>query len=380
MGDSLNDIAKKIKNDKNRVQLIYAFNGTGKTRLSREFKQEVDPKNQQEGVENKKSKVLYYNAYTEDLFIWDNDLEEDENRFISIRSNEFTDLAVSFLKDQGQYLNIVSHFQRYTTKNITPIINDDFSKVTFSAKRGDNDSSDNIKISRGEENNFIWCVFYTFLEELVDALNTSQEDRTTNKFDDLEYIFIDDPVSSLDDSHLIELAVDIAELIKSSKSELKFIITTHNPLFYNVLYNEFSREKKTIRKRLEKLADGTFSIDIQPSDSPFSYHLFLFSELEKVAKTRAIYKYHFSFLRNVLEKTSTFLGYNHWEDLLPVASRDAYYERILNFSNHSKHTGEEMKDLEENVKDDFCAIVEIVKGFGFKSLNNPNVVVENVTV
>jgi hypothetical protein len=34
--------------------------------------------------------------------------------------------------------------------------------------------------------------------------------------------------------HLIELAVNISELIKSSTSDLKFIITTHNPLFYNV--------------------------------------------------------------------------------------------------------------------------------------------------
>ncbi len=47
------------------------------------------------------------------------------------------------------------------------------------------------------------------------------------------------PVSSLDDTHLIELAVNIAELIKSSKSEnLRFIITTHNPLFYNIFFNE----------------------------------------------------------------------------------------------------------------------------------------------
>ena len=80
---------------------------------------------------------------------------------------------------------------------------------------------------------------------VVDTLNESEPaNRDTNQFDELEYIFIDDPVSSLDENHLIELAVNIAELIKSSQSDIKFIITTHNPLFYNVLYNELELKKK----------------------------------------------------------------------------------------------------------------------------------------
>ena len=38
MGKSLNEIAGELKDNNKKVQLIYAFNGTGKTRLSREFK------------------------------------------------------------------------------------------------------------------------------------------------------------------------------------------------------------------------------------------------------------------------------------------------------------------------------------------------------
>lgn len=50
---------------------------------------------------------------------------------------------------------------------------------------------------------------------VVDTLNESEPaNRDTKQFDELEYIFIDDPVSSLDENHLIELAVNIAELIK----------------------------------------------------------------------------------------------------------------------------------------------------------------------
>ena len=48
-------------------------------------------------------------------------------------------------------------------------------------------------------------------------------------------------------TNLIELAVDIAELIKLSPKELKYIITTHNPLFYNILHNELGLKSKIKR-------------------------------------------------------------------------------------------------------------------------------------
>ena len=45
MGQSLNEIAQKLRDTDKKVQLIYAFNGVGKTRLSREFKELISPKN-----------------------------------------------------------------------------------------------------------------------------------------------------------------------------------------------------------------------------------------------------------------------------------------------------------------------------------------------
>ena len=38
MGQSLIEIAQTLRDTNKKVQLIYAFNGVGKTRLSREFK------------------------------------------------------------------------------------------------------------------------------------------------------------------------------------------------------------------------------------------------------------------------------------------------------------------------------------------------------
>lgn len=383
MGQELTEIATALGDADKKMQLIYAFNGSGKTRLSREFKELISPKDP-DSTDESGAKILYYNAFTEDLFYWDNDLEYDTDRKLKIQSNGYTNWV---LVEQGQEPNIAKHFQRYTNDKLTPSFNEQFtfkdrdnkdvvvpaySEVRFSFETGDDSDSEFVKISKGEESCFIWSVFYSLLEQTISVLNVAEEaDRETDQFNDLQYVFIDDPVSSLDDSHLIELAVDIATLIKSSTSELKFIITTHNPLFYNVLFNEFNRVKKTKKWRLEKLIDGTFSLVEQPKDSPFSYHLFLLAELEKVVESGDIQKYHFNFLRNLFEKTSTFLGFNNWEELLPQESRQAYYNRIINLSSHSKHNGEEISIIEENDKRVLGFLVgEVKRMYGFKSAVN----------
>lgn len=448
MAQSLTEIAQSLKDANKKVQLIYAFNGTGKTRLSREFKELIAPKNQEVGEEETKIKMMYYNAFTEDLFYWDNDLHNDVDRKLKIQPNAYTNWV---LIEQGQEPNITAHFQRYTSDKLTPHFNEEYtfkdqdnrevtipaySEVRFSFERGNDEPSEFVKISKGEESCFIWSVFYSLLKEAIEALiplGEAQEEvkslanladlknkdakkaenlakKSGNKedvkkadilrneaevanielstareklknldglFNNMDYVFIDDPVSSLDDNHLIELAVNIAELIKSSNSQLKFIITTHNPLFYNVLFNEFNSADSSYgykvnhcaKKRFEKLADGTYLLSDQSSDSPFSYHLFLLSELDKaILPSGNIQKYHFNFLRNILEKMSTFLGYNKWRDLLPEESREAYYNRIINLSSHGKFSGEETSIIHDNDKRVLEYLVTQIKtNYRFKS-------------
>lgn len=368
MSESLNEIVKKLKDNDKKVQLIYAFNGTGKTRLSREFKNLVSPKDEEEveetGLLNKK--ILYYNAFTEDLFYWDNDLENDSYRKLIIRPNAFTKWI---FEDQGQDGNVTDIFQRYADQKLTPHFNaryikvDDrdiivpaFSEVTFTYERGNDEKSENVKISKGEESCFIWSVFYSLLEQVIGVLSIDKdsiyEERGTNQFDKIEYVFIDDPVSSLDDKHLIELAVNLAELIKLDKSELKFVITTHNPLFFNVLSNHISKGK--LKKWiLEKDQKNTFILKEQDKDSPFSYHIFLMKEIEEAIQTGQVRRYHFSNLRNILEKTSTFLGYDEWNELLPKTEDGkpkAYENRLISLYNHSKQSGEEITELHDRDK------------------------------
>ena len=370
MSQTLEQIAQALLDTNKKVQLIYAFNGTGKTRLSRALKEMVAPRAEgDEEAQPTRRKILYYNAFTEDLFYWDNDLLGDVEPKLKIQPNSFTKWI---LLDQGQEPNVATNFQRYTNDKLTPSFNQEykvtdangeevtvpaFSEVTFSMATGDNTSSLNLKISKGEESNFIWSVFYTLLEIVIDALQEPEvELRSTSDYNDLQYVFIDDPVTSLDENHLIELAVNLAALINRAPEGLKFIITTHSPLFYNVLHNELKLSqggKKEGCRLLEQLDDGTFKLDVKHGDSnrSFSYHLYLRRVLADAIEQNNIERFHFMFLRNLYEKTAAFLGYQNWGDLLNTVpgadapgAKQGYLNRVMQFSSHSTLSGEQVRE------------------------------------
>ena len=72
---TLDEIAAALKNDDARIIIAYAFNATGKTQLC------VSYKNATKNDDGSHTGV-YYNAYSEDLFVWNND---EENAGESIR-------------------------------------------------------------------------------------------------------------------------------------------------------------------------------------------------------------------------------------------------------------------------------------------------------
>jgi wobble nucleotide-excising tRNase len=366
MSETLTEIAQQLKDSNKKVQLIYGFNGMGKTRLSREFKELITLKNNEdEELEDSQPKVIYYNAFTEDLFYWDNDLESDTQRKLKIQPNTYTHWV---LQEQGQDQNAIANFQRYTSDKLSPKFSEDFSEVTFSLERGNEERSENIKISKGEESNFIWSIFYSLIGQVIDTLNIAEaSERDTDRYNQLEYLFIDDPVSSLDENHLIELAVNLAGLIKESKSDLKFIITTHSPLFYNVLYNELSSKTCYL---LERCKDGTFRLTEKLGDSnkSFSYHLYLKQVLEQAIAENQIQKFHFTLLRNLYEKTASFLGYGNWTDLLKTApgDRDGYLKRILHFSSHRSLSNEEVTEPTDPEKQTVKLLLDnLTNNYGF---------------
>jgi len=336
MSKMLKEIAEQLRGADKKVQLIYAFNGSGKTRLSREFKELVSPKNENgddAGEEDlPRNKILYYNAYTEDLFYWNNDLELDAEPKLKIQPNSFTDWV---LIDQGQDQNIIANFQRYANPHLMPRFN---SEYTVTVK-------DDIGLDK---------------EKIIKAFS---EVTFSFQFDQLEYVFIDDPVSSLDENHLIQLAVNLGQLIKSSKSDIKFIISTHNPLFYNVLYNELGVKAGYILSRFD---DGTFELEEKRGDSnkSFAYHLHIKNLIQQAIDENSVQRYHFALLRNLYEKTSSFLGYQRWSDLLP-GDKKAYASRIMNFYPHSSLSNEQISEPTAPEKAMVGLLLENLNNYGY---------------
>ncbi|HHF4450418.1 TPA: AAA family ATPase [Haemophilus influenzae] len=368
MTKSLDKIAKQLRDSDKKVNLIYAFNGSGKTRLSKVFKNLIAPKENHDNEEDlTRRKILYFNAFTEDLFYWDNDLLNDTEPKLKIQPNSFIRWLI---RDQGDEGKVIGKFHHYCDEKLMPKFDIENNQITFSFARGDDTPEENIKLSKGEESNFIWSIFHTLIEQVVAELNISEpSERTTNEFDELKYIFIDDPVSSLDENHLIQLAVDLAELVKDSPDTIKFIITTHNPLFYNVLYNELGAKNGYIlRKDENKNEKEKFDLEVKQggSNKSFSYHLFLKNLLEEV-EPKDIQKYHFMLLRNLYEKAANFLGYSGWSNLLPNDdARQSYYTRIINFTSHSTLSNEIIAEPTDAEKKIVKYLLEhLINNYGF---------------
>ena len=129
MAKALSDIAQELKASDKKVQLIYAFNGTGKTRLSKEFAKLF----QAEEGGLTRDKILYYNAFTEDLFYWDNDLDSNQDFKLKIQPNSFISWII---QEQGQDQNIISNFQHYTDDKLNPIFDLANNQVLFTFQRG----------------------------------------------------------------------------------------------------------------------------------------------------------------------------------------------------------------------------------------------------
>jgi hypothetical protein len=98
---------REVLTDK-RFVVLYAYNGTGKTRLSTEFK--TIGKQRDATGEVVDQDTLYFNAYTEDLFSWDNDLENDAERVLQLNNlSSFFD----GLRDYSMDVKIGKLLERY---------------------------------------------------------------------------------------------------------------------------------------------------------------------------------------------------------------------------------------------------------------------------
>ena len=82
--------------------------------------------------------------------------------------------------------------------------------------------------------------------------------------------------------------------------------------------------------------------------------------IDEAIQQEQLEKYHYNLLRSVFEKTSTYLGYKEWKELLPEHEDRKIYKRYLNLFSHDKQSYEEFPELKE---DDKVYFKEIYKSF-----------------
>lgn len=330
--ENLPNLAGKLRDDlvAQDYVIMFAYNGIGKTRLSREFKDigKVGGDDQRD--------TLYFNAYTEDLFVWDNDLENDTERVLKINSNSN---FFSGFKELALEEKIFSYLERYANFNYKI----DYEEWFISFEKGENS---NIKISRGEETLFKWCIFLALCELTLDGAEA---------YDWVKYFFIDDPVSSLDDNNAIAIASDLSQLLIKGDGKIKTVISTHHILFFNILFNEL-KNKKSNRYFLYKNTDESFTLR-KTNDTPFFHHVASLTELKYAMESDNIKTFHFNMLRGILEKTSSFFGFNNFGKCIHGVEDSTLFERALNLLSHGKYSIYEPVEMSEDNKDLFKKIL-----------------------
>lgn len=357
---------KRVVHKPVTVLLIYAYNRTGKTRLSMEFKNAGKRKSKKNPGGN--ADTLYFNAFTEDLFTWENDLEGDSVRHLQLNQNsKFFEALHELALDE----TIAGYLSRYADFEFD--IDYEAWKITFRK-----DESENIKISRGEQNIFIWCLFMAICERMLDGHESYQW---------VKFLYIDDPISSLDDNNAISVACDLAKLLrraagrkdnKGAPAPIKVIFSSHHALFFNVMCNEIGRSKEGEPKVYSKRyflhrpnSEGAFTLRAT-EDTPFFHHVATLAELQAAASPGAgtLYTFHFNALRSIMEKTASFLGHADISFCLKTLANEedsALYNRALNLLSHGKYAiheptemGEDNKELFRRILRDFISTFKFV--------------------
>ncbi len=328
--------------------LIYAHNGTGKTRLSTAFKDL--------GKSGDDRDTLYFNAFTEDLFSWDNDLQHDRERILKLNNTSrfFSGLAALEMDTRiKRFLDPYGDFdfriERNTDKGDYVV----FSRRSAGPTGGDAESAfiTGIKVSRGEEQLFKWCFFLAILELALDAVETD------DPYYWVKYVYIDDPVSSLDEHNAIAIANRLITLLKRGELLKKTVISTHHALFFNVLANELkqSRLGKFVLGRSRDI--GIYSLTSEDGDTPYFQHISLMQELHNAAQSGQLYTYHFNILRTILEKTAMFHGHSHFSACLANSSDEAsLHARLVNIMSHGKYSLYDPLQMTEDNKEFFALI------------------------
>ncbi len=349
------DLRRILENENKKYILLFAYNGTGKTRLSMEFKE----LGKQQGGRD----TLYFNAFTEDLFIWDNDLEDDLNRELRLNTASRFFYGLETLEIETRIRSFLTRYSDFDFSFATKKVDEKtITYVSFEREDlvdGHLKTVENIKISRGEENIFIWSFFLAIVQLAFDAESAEEP------YGWVKYIYIDDPISSLDENFVILVACDLAQLIQNNEAPQKLIVSTHHSLFFNVFSNELKNllgrkwQKELSQFFVSKNGEETgYLLSMENGDTPSLYHLSILSDLRSAASNGRIRTYHFNILRSVLEKTAVFFGQTGFGACINDNENKEIYARVLNLFSHGKGSIYTFREPDETHKKLFKSILK----------------------
>jgi wobble nucleotide-excising tRNase len=358
----LSALAKHLRQELQvrKFVLLYAYNGTGKTRLSTAFKDL--------GKNGDARDTLYFNAFTEDLFYWDNDLQNDRERVLKINKDSRFFAGLGEMEMDNRIRPLLDRYADFDFR-----IDTEEWEVSFSRNVRDGDkvvTVDDIKVSRAEENIFIWCFFLAILQLTLDGAEA---------YNWVRYVYIDDPISSLDEHNAIVVGNHLVQLYREAQRPVSTVVSTHHTLFFNVLHYEIknhltkSPQKYGLSQYLLKRDrhSGSFRVEEQKGDTPQFYHVSALAELWELAKEEKVSTYHFNVLRTILEKTALFHGYEHFSSCIKKSANDAegiLHQRFVDILSHGKYSMYEPVAMGEQTRDYFRAIL---RGFIERHPFNP---------
>lgn len=378
---NLNKLATHLRGElrNNEYILLYAYGGTGKTRLSTAFEDLGKAGSPDAGTDL--GDTLYFNEFIKDLFSWDNDLENNrERKLVLYRNSRFFSGLDSMEMDNRirpllhRYADFefridTTRWEVIFSRELAVTKNRSINEEVGSVDAGRNESKINhenhhgeaIKISRGEEDIFIWCFFLAIVELALD-------DDGSGPYNWVKFIYIDDPISSLNEHNAIAVANHLASLLKRSDSRIKTVISTHHTLFFNVLWHELGNAaKKYFFKR--DMSSGALSLT-KTGHTPFFHHVAALVELYEADQNDRLCTHHFNMLRAVLEKTASFHGHKHFSECIKSDPNDEdgiLHTRLINILSHGNYSLFEPEEMLPENKRHFRKILH--KFFGDYSFN-----------
>jgi hypothetical protein len=349
-------LAKHLRDElqSKKFILLYAYNSTGKTRLSTEFKDLGKQVNTDGEVTARDT--LYFNAFTEDLFTWDNDLVDDAERVLNLNPKSTFFRGLGEFEIENRVRTLLDRYADFGFRIDLTYDQDgkltegwvSFNREVIVEKDGEprSETLEDIKISRGEEKIFIWCFFLAIIEIRLDPKTTA--------YDWANYIYIDDPISSLDEQNAVMVATHLAKMLRDADDPPGVVISTHHPLFHNVLWNELKGKSRRYFLGRDR-ASGGYTVR-NTEATPFFHHIAALISLYDTDLHGTLDTYHFNTLRAIAEKTASFLGYGNFADCIRREADDLdgrLHTRLLNLLSHGGYSVYEPREMLDDNKREF---------------------------